>query len=68
MRAQSNPISDQSTTEVEGKVVSVLAGTLFKVRLKSAPDHFVLAHIHSEIFTRTAIILISFRRRMAAFA
>lgn len=35
--------------EVEGKVVSVLPGTMFKVQLSNSTGHIVLAHISGKL-------------------
>jgi translation initiation factor IF-1 len=40
-------MSDGNAIEVEGKVVSVLPGTMFKVKL--ANGHIVLAHISGKL-------------------
>ena len=46
--------------EVEGKVISILPGTLFKVELKN--NHVVLAHISGKL--RKNFIKSSFMRRV----
>ena len=41
---------DANTIEVEGKVIAVLPGTMFKVQLtNSASGHIVLAHISGKL-------------------
>jgi len=41
---------DTNTIEVEGKVVAVLPGTMFKVQLNNSPTgHIVLAHISGKL-------------------
>ncbi|MEX2380965.1 MAG: translation initiation factor IF-1 [Opitutales bacterium] len=40
-------MADNQTIEVEGKIVSVLPGTMFRVELKNG--HVVLAHISGKL-------------------
>jgi len=40
-------MADDNTIEVEGKIVQVLPGTMFRVKL--ANDHTVLAHISGKL-------------------
>ncbi|MBL4576207.1 MAG: translation initiation factor IF-1 [Opitutaceae bacterium] len=40
-------MADDNTIEVEGKIVQVLPGTMFRVKL--ANDHIVLAHISGKL-------------------
>jgi translation initiation factor IF-1 len=40
---------DNNVIEVEGKVVAVLPGTMFKVQLNNATQHVVLAHISGKL-------------------
>ena len=40
---------DNDAIEVEGKVVAVLPGTMFKVELLKSPGHVVLAHISGKL-------------------
>ena len=42
-------MSDANAIEVEGKVVAVLPGTMFKVQLANATGHVVLAHISGKL-------------------
>ncbi len=41
--------ADNNAIEVEGKVVAVLPGTMFKVQLNNATQHVVLAHISGKL-------------------
>ncbi|MSU65273.1 MAG: translation initiation factor IF-1 [Opitutus sp.] len=41
--------ADNNAIEVEGRVVSVLPGTMFKVQLANATGHVVLAHISGKL-------------------
>ena len=41
--------TDNNAIEVEGKVVAVLPGTMFKVQLNNATQHVVLAHISGKL-------------------
>jgi len=41
---------DSNAIEVEGKVIAVLPGTMFKVQLTNSPNgHIVLAHISGKL-------------------
>jgi len=40
---------DTNVIEVEGKVVAVLPGTMFKVQLNNETKHVVLAHISGKL-------------------
>jgi len=41
---------DSNVIEVEGKVIAVLPGTMFKVQLTNSPNgHIVLAHISGKL-------------------
>ncbi len=40
-------MADNQAIEVEGKIVAVLPGTMFRVKLKN--DHVVLAHISGKL-------------------
>jgi translation initiation factor IF-1 len=40
---------DNDAIEVEGKVIAVLPGTMFKVELLKSPGHVVLAHISGKL-------------------
>jgi translation initiation factor IF-1 len=42
-------MADGNSIEVEGKVVAVLPGTMFKVELIKSPGHIVLAHISGKL-------------------
>jgi translation initiation factor IF-1 len=42
-------MADGNAIEVEGKVVAVLPGTMFKVELLKSPGHIVLAHISGKL-------------------
>ena len=42
-------MSDGKAIEVEGKIVAVLPGTMFKVQLSNATGHIVLAHISGKL-------------------
>ncbi len=42
-------MSDGKMIEVEGKIVAVLPGTMFKVQLNNATKHVVLAHISGKL-------------------
>jgi translation initiation factor IF-1 len=42
-------MSDGNSIEVEGKVVAVLPGTMFKVQLNNSTGHVVLAHISGKL-------------------
>ncbi len=42
-------MADGNAIEVEGKVVAVLPGTMFKVQLNNATQHVVLAHISGKL-------------------
>lgn len=42
-------MADGNSIEVEGKVVAVLPGTMFKVQLNNATGHVVLAHISGKL-------------------
>jgi translation initiation factor IF-1 len=42
-------MADGNAIEVEGKVVAVLPGTMFKVQLNNATGHVVLAHISGKL-------------------
>ena len=42
-------MADNNAIEVEGKVVAVLPGTMFKVQLNNATGHVVLAHISGKL-------------------
>ena len=42
-------MADGNSIEVEGKVVAVLPGTMFKVQLNNATQHVVLAHISGKL-------------------
>ncbi len=41
--------ADEKMIEVEGKVVAVLPGTMFKVQLNNDTKHVVLAHISGKL-------------------
>ena len=40
---------DDQTIEVEGKIVAVLPGTMFRVELNNSSGHIVLAHISGKL-------------------
>ncbi|MBE2213807.1 MAG: translation initiation factor IF-1 [Opitutaceae bacterium] len=40
---------DDQTIEVEGKIVAVLPGTMFRVELANSSGHVVLAHISGKL-------------------
>ena len=42
-------MSDGKSIEVEGKIVAVLPGTMFKVELVNSNGHTVLAHISGKL-------------------
>ena len=42
-------MSDDKSIEVEGKIITVLPGTMFKVELLKSPGHIVLAHISGKL-------------------
>ena len=42
-------MADDKSIEVEGKIVAVLPGTMFKVELLKSPGHIVLAHISGKL-------------------
>ena len=42
-------MADDKVIEVEGKVIAVLPGTMFKVQLANATAHVVLAHISGKL-------------------
>ncbi len=42
-------MAEGNSIEVEGKVVAVLPGTMFKVQLSNATGHIVLAHISGKL-------------------
>ena len=42
-------MAEGNAIEVEGKVVAVLPGTMFKVQLSNATGHIVLAHISGKL-------------------
>ncbi len=42
-------MADGNSIEVEGRVVAVLPGTMFKVQLNNATQHVVLAHISGKL-------------------
>jgi translation initiation factor IF-1 len=42
-------MADGNAIEVEGKVVAVLPGTMFKVQLSNSTGHIVLAHISGKL-------------------
>jgi translation initiation factor IF-1 len=42
-------MADGNSIEVEGKVVAVLPGTMFKVELSNSKGHVVLAHISGKL-------------------
>ena len=42
-------MADSNSIEVEGKVIVVLPGTMFKVELIKSPGHVVLAHISGKL-------------------
>jgi translation initiation factor IF-1 len=42
-------MAEGNSIEVEGKVVAVLPGTMFKVQLNNATGHVVLAHISGKL-------------------
>jgi translation initiation factor IF-1 len=42
-------MADTNAIEVEGKVIAVLPGTMFKVELLKSPGHVVLAHISGKL-------------------
>ena len=42
-------MTDGNSIEVEGRVVAVLPGTMFKVELVKSPGHVVLAHISGKL-------------------
>jgi translation initiation factor IF-1 len=41
--------ADEKMIEVEGKIVAVLPGTMFKVQLNNETKHVVLAHISGKL-------------------
>jgi translation initiation factor IF-1 len=45
-----SPMDSKKAIELEGKIISVLAGTMFRVQL--ANDHLVLAHISGKMRKR----------------
>jgi translation initiation factor IF-1 len=42
-------MADGNSIEVEGRVIAVLPGTMFKVQLNNATQHVVLAHISGKL-------------------
>jgi translation initiation factor IF-1 len=42
-------MADDQTIEVEGKIVAVLPGTMFRVELANSNGHVVLAHISGKL-------------------
>lgn len=42
-------MADGNSIEVEGKVLAVLPGTMFKVELSNSKGHVVLAHISGKL-------------------
>jgi translation initiation factor IF-1 len=42
-------MADDQTIEVEGKIVAVLPGTMFRVELNNSNGHVVLAHISGKL-------------------
>ena len=42
-------MAEGNAIEVEGKVVAVLPGTMFKVQLSNSTGHVVLAHISGKL-------------------
>ncbi|HEY3754595.1 MAG TPA: translation initiation factor IF-1 [Opitutaceae bacterium] len=42
-------MADGNSIEIEGKVVAVLPGTMFKVELSNSKGHIVLAHISGKL-------------------
>ena len=42
-------MADGNSIEVEGRVVAVLPGTMFKVELNNSKGHIVLAHISGKL-------------------
>ena len=42
-------MAEGNSIEVEGRVVAVLPGTMFKVQLANATGHVVLAHISGKL-------------------
>ncbi len=42
-------MADDQTIEVEGKIVAVLPGTMFRVELGNGSGHVVLAHISGKL-------------------
>lgn len=43
------PKTSANAIEVEGKIVAVLPGTMFRVELTNSPGHIVLAHISGKL-------------------
>lgn len=42
-------MAEEQTIEVEGKIVAVLPGTMFRVELGNGSGHVVLAHISGKL-------------------
>jgi len=42
-------MSDGKAIEVEGKIIAVLPGTMFRVQLNNGTGHVVLAHISGKL-------------------
>jgi translation initiation factor IF-1 len=40
---------DEQSIEIEGKIVAVLPGTMFRVELNNSSGHVVLAHISGKL-------------------
>ena len=56
------PKSDDKSVEVEGKITSVLAGTMFRVELTNG--HTVLAHISGKMRKRFIRLVVGDRVKM----
>lgn len=61
-RKHAEPESDDKAVEVEGEISSVLAGTMFRVKLASG--HEVLAHISGKMRKRFIRLVVGDRVKM----
>jgi translation initiation factor IF-1 len=61
-RKQTDPNDEEKAVEVEGEISSVLAGTMFRVKLASG--HEVLAHISGKMRKRFIRLVVGDRVKM----
>lgn len=61
-RKQADPNDEEKAVEVEGEISSVLAGTMFRVKLASG--HEVLAHISGKMRKRFIRLVVGDRVKM----